>query len=151
MCRRAFRCMPRNIRRRLFGAVKSAPRSFATARVLCRTVQARASDTISRCQEIIMHSSHTGWSSPTGSHSVTRRRAQRSAGRQPLHTTQSFSGIGMRRTRSSARGPRGPVFIVPVCVVAFNTAEGRVARRDHRAATSARRTQLHLALATRPQ
>ena len=71
-----------------------------------------------------MHSSHTGWSSPTGSHSVIRRRAQRSAGRQPLHPTQSFSGIGMRHTRSSARGPRGPVFIVPVCVVAFNTAEG---------------------------
>ena len=42
-----------------------------------------------------MHSSHTGWSSPTGSHSVIRRRAQRSAGRQLLHTTQSFSGIGM--------------------------------------------------------
>jgi hypothetical protein len=66
------------------------------ARVLYRAVQARTSShTISRCQEIMMHSSHTGWSSPTGSHSMIRRCAQRSAGRQPLHTTQSFSGIGM--------------------------------------------------------
>ena len=42
-----------------------------------------------------MHSSHTGWSSPTGCHSVTWRRAQRSAGGKLLHTTQSSSGIGM--------------------------------------------------------
>ena len=42
-----------------------------------------------------MHSSHTGWSSPTGCHSVIMRRAQRSAAGHLLHTTQSSSGIGM--------------------------------------------------------
>ena len=84
-----------------------------------------------------MHSSHTGWSSPTGCHSVIWRRAQRSAGCQLLHTTQSSSGIGMQRTRSSARGPRGPVFVVPVCVVAFNTAEG--GRRDETTAQQQQR------------
>ena len=55
-----------------------------------------------------MHSSHTGWSSPTGSHSVIRRRAQRSAGRQPLHTTQSFSGIGMAAACSPKVAHRRP-------------------------------------------
>jgi hypothetical protein len=43
-----------------------------------------------------MHSSQTGWPSPTGSHSVIWRRAQRSAGRQLPQTTQSCStSIGM--------------------------------------------------------
>ena len=55
-----------------------------------------------------MHSSHTGWSSPTGSHSVIRRRAQRSAGRQPLHTTQSFSRIGMAAECSPKVAHKGP-------------------------------------------
>ena len=49
-----------------------------------------------------MHSSHTGWSSPTGSHSVIWRRAQRSAGGQRPHTTQSSSGIGMPQRLSRA-------------------------------------------------
>ena len=58
--------------------------------------QARGSShTIARCQDVIMHSSHTGWSSPTGCHSVIMRRAQRSAAGHLLHTTQSSSGIGM--------------------------------------------------------
>jgi len=60
-----------------------------------------------------MHSSHTGWSSPTGSHSVTWRRAQRSARGQLLHTTQSSSGIGMTRSVFAEGGQpktqRGPI------------------------------------------
>src|SRR6516165_7750265 len=56
-----------------------------------------------------MHSSHTGWSSPTGNHSVIRRRAQRSAGRQPLHTTKSFSGIGMAAACWPKVAHKGPV------------------------------------------
>ena len=56
-----------------------------------------SSHTMSRRQNVIMHSSHTGSSSPTGSHSVIWRRAQRSAGGQRPHTTQSSSGIGMAR------------------------------------------------------
>ena len=55
-----------------------------------------------------MHSSHTGWSSPTGSHSVIRRRAQRSAGRQPLHTTHSSSGVGMTAACSPKVAHRRP-------------------------------------------
>jgi hypothetical protein len=57
-----------------------------------------SSHTICRQQSAIMHSSQTGWSSPTGSHSMTWRRAQRSAGGHLPHTTQSSSGIGMAAT-----------------------------------------------------
>jgi hypothetical protein len=65
------------------GGTRAPPRLS----VLCRLPNAGgahppggSSHTTSRRQNVIMHSSHTGSSSSTGSHSVTWRRAQRSAG-----------------------------------------------------------------------
>jgi hypothetical protein len=54
-----------------------------------------SSNTVCRCHDVMRHSSQTGWSSLTGSHSVTWRRAERSAEGQHLHTTQSSSGIAI--------------------------------------------------------
>jgi hypothetical protein len=72
-------------------------------------VQPRSSShTISCCQDVIMHSSHTGWSSSAGSHSVIWRRAQRWAGGQLSHTAQSSSGTGMAAACSQKVANRRP-------------------------------------------
>ena len=82
--------------------LRAASLHALAARNLRTGAQARGSShTIARCQDVIMHSSHMGWSSPTGCHSVIMRRAQRSAAGHLLHTTQSSSGIGMAGACSS--------------------------------------------------